>query len=490
MTVTILILVGYFVLMLAIGWIASRRIRDSRDYFLGGKGFGPWLTAFKFASTWESGVKLVGAPGMAWNVGWAGFSMGIATPICYFFSFRVFGQRLKVAFDHFNVLTLPQLLEKRYQSRTVRILAAAAIVIGLGGSLVAQFKATGEIFSVTLETSYLNGLFLGAGIVGVYCILGGYLASVWTDCLQGVLMIIGSIVIMVATATVAFGGLHWNFIPELNLSLAAIDPNLLDITGGGKIPVTQIVIIVVITGLVGLALPQQSVAIFSMRDVRTARTALVICAFFSAILAWTLVPTGMMARLVLDPATIPNPDAVIPLLIQKVLSPVTGGLFIAAILSAIMSTVSGSIVVAAATLSEDIFKLIISERYERHPVLYNRAGASFFVLVSMLLAIEPPTIIFWIGVFAFGFLVFTFLMPMIGVILLPRTPARAVIVQMVVTMIVIPIWTIVGQKATGIPALLVGLVISPLSFFAVYWLTREKLLREDMARLWKKFARL
>ena len=288
MTVTILILVGYFVLMLAIGWIASRRIRDSRDYFLGGKGFGPWLTAFKFASTWESGVKLVGAPGMAWNVGWAGFSMGIATPICYFFSFRVFGQRLKVAFDHFNVLTLPQLLEKRYQSRTVRILAAAAIVIGLGGSLVAQFKATGEIFSVTLETSYLNGLFLGAGIVGVYCILGGYLASVWTDCLQGVLMIIGSIVIMVATATVAFGGLHWNFIPELNLSLAAIDPNLLDITGGGKIPVTQIVIIVVITGLVGLALPQQSVAIFSMRDVRTARTALVICTFFSAMYCRTM----------------------------------------------------------------------------------------------------------------------------------------------------------------------------------------------------------
>ena len=131
-------------------------------------------------------------------------------------------------------------------------------------------------------------------------------------------------------------------------------------------------IIVVITGLVGLALPQQSVAIFSMRDVRTARTALVICTFFSAILAWTLVPTGMMARLVLDPATIPNPDAVIPLLIQKVLSPVTGGLFIAAILSAIMSTVSGSIVVAAATLSEDIFKLIIPERYERPCPLQSR----------------------------------------------------------------------------------------------------------------------
>ena len=198
----------------------------------------------------------------------------------------------------------------------------------------------------------------------------------------------------------------------------------------------------------------------------------------------------MMARIVLDPATIPNPDAVIPLLIQKVLSPVTGGLFIAAILSAIMSTVSGSIVVAAATLSEDIFKLIIPERYERHPVLYNRAGASFFVLVSMLLAIEPPTIIFWIGVFAFGFLVFTFLMPMIGVILLPTASKQAAIVQMLCTMIVIPVWTIWLQKSTGIPALLIGLVGAPLVFFAVNALYKKTELSPEVSALWEKFRRL
>ncbi len=490
MVETIVILVLYFGLMLFIGWAASRKIKSSRDYILGGKGFGPWLTAFKFASTWESGVKLVGSPGMAWNVGWAAFSMGIVTPLCYFFSFRVFGQRLKIAFDHFNVLTLPQLLEKRYQSRAVRLLAAFAILVGLGGSLVAQFKATGEIFSVTLGMPYVTSLFLGATIVGVYCVMGGYLASVWTDCVQGVLMVAGSIVIFVATANVAFGGLHLNFLSELNAGLGAISADLLDITGGGKIPVSQILIIVVITGLVGLALPQQSVAIFSMRDVRTARAALVICTVFSALLAWTLTPTGMMARMVLDPANIPNPDSVIPLLIKEVLSPVTGGLFIAAILSAIMSTVSGTIVVAASTLSEDIFKLTMAERYERHPVLYNRIGSLFFVLIPMLLAIDPPTIIFWIGVFAFGFLVFTFLMPMVGVILLPRTPRRAVIAQMVVTMIVIPFWAVVGQKMTGVPSLLVGLIVSPLVFFLVYALSGRREMTEDMALLWKKFARL
>lgn len=487
---TIVILILYFVAMLIIGWAASRRIKNSKDYILGGHGFGPWLTAFKFASTWESGVKLVGSPGMAWNVGWAAFSMGIATPLCYFFSFRVFGQRLKVAFDHFDVLTLPQLLEKRYQSRAIRILAALAILVGLIGSLVAQFKATGEIFSVTLGMSYTNGLLLGASVVGIYCVMGGYLASVWTDCLQGMLMVFGSIMIFVATANLALGGVHLNFFAELNLALGNIDVNFLDITGGGKIPIVQILIIVVITGFVGLALPQQSIAIFSMRDVRTARTALVICTVFSAILAWTLTPTGMMARLVLDTASVPDPDSVIPLLIQKVLSPVAGGLFIAAILSAIMSTVSGSIVVAASTLSEDIFKLTMGERYDKSPVLYNRLGSIIFVLVPMLLAIDPPSIIFWIGVFAFGFMVFTFLMPMIGVIMLPKTPKQAVIVQMLVTMVVIPFWAVVGQKMTGIPSLLVGLVVSPLVFFITYVLIRHKPVTEDVAQLWNKFKRI
>lgn len=490
MTETILILVLYFVLMLVIGWLASKRITSPRDYILGGRGFGPWLTAFKFASTWESGVKLVGTPGMAWNVGWAAFSMGMATPLCYLLSFRVFGQRMKVAFDHFQVLTLPQLLEKRYNSRCIRILAAMAILIGLGGSLVAQFKATGEIFSVTLGIPYGTSLFLGASVVGVYCVLGGYLASVWTDCLQGIVMLLGSCVIFVATANAALGGLHLDVIPQLNLQLAAIDSSLLDITGNGKIPAGQIVIIIAITALVGIALPQQSVAIFSMRDVRTARAALVICTFFSVILLWTLVPTGMMARLVLDTAAIPNPDSVIPMLITQVLSPALGGLFIAAILSAIMSTVSGTIVVAASTLSEDLVRFVIPNLYARHPVACNRAGATLFVLIPMLLAINPPAIIFWIGVFSFGFLVFTFLMPMVGVILLPRTPKQAVIAQMLTTMVLVPFWTVAGQKLTGIPALLAGLVLSPLVFAITYALVRERPFPEEMQKLWKKYALL
>lgn len=486
----IAILVIYFGLMLFIGYLAARRVRNSKDYFLGGKGFGPWFTAFKFAATWESGVKLVGSPGMAWNAGWSSLAMGIGTPLCYFFSFRVFGQRLKLAFDHFDVLTLPQMLEKRYNSRAVRIISAVAILIGLGGSLVAQFKATGEIFSAILGIDYLSGLFIGSVIVGVYCIMGGYLASVWTDFIQGIIMVLGSVAIFAATAHAAFGGLSSDLLPQLNAALGSIDPNLLDITGGGKMSWSNLFIIIAITMLVGIAMPQQSVAIFSMRDVRTARVAMIVCVAFSAILAWSLALTGMMSHLVLDPGEVKNPDLVIPLLIPKVLSPLLGGIYLAAVLAAIMSTVSGSIVVAASSLTEDIFKLVIPRHHARRPMLCNRIGSTVFVLLPLLFAIRPPAIIFWIGVFAFGFLVFTFLMPMAGVILLPRATRQAVIVQMISTMLIIPIWTIWLQKPTGVPALLVGLIGAPLIFLAVNAIYKKNELEPEISALWNKFRLL
>ena len=123
-------------------------------------------------------------------------------------------------------------------------------------------------------------------------------------------------------------------------------------------------------------------------------------------------------------------------------------------------------------------------------MFYNRVGAAVFVLLPLLFAVNPPTIIFWIGVFAFGFLVFTFLMPMIGVILIPGATKQAALAQMVSIMIIIPVWTIWLQKPTGIPALLVGLVGAPLIFFAVNAVFKKNELAPEIKELWNKFGQL
>jgi sodium/proline symporter len=91
------IVIAYFIAVMALGFIAGRRVKDSTEYYLGGKQFGPVLTAFKFASTAESGACMVGTPGMAYSVGLPGMLQEMFMPIAYFMSFRVYGQRLKAA---------------------------------------------------------------------------------------------------------------------------------------------------------------------------------------------------------------------------------------------------------------------------------------------------------------------------------------------------------------------------------------------------------
>jgi sodium/proline symporter len=487
MMMTIFILIVYFAIMIGIGIIAGRRVKNSEGFYLGGKSFGPWFTAFKFAATLESGTKLVGTPGMAYGIGYAAFLQGMFTPFAYFLSFRVFGQRMKTACEHYNVITVPQLLEKRYNTKLIRSLAAIAILVGLGGSLVAQFKATGEIFSGLLGTSYVTSLFIGVLIVGIYSTVGGYLATVWTDLVQGIIMVFGVIVLLIGSIKATFGTVSIGFLSDMNAKLAEIAPTMLEIDGGGKMPVNMIVVMCIIGIIVGVAQPQQAVALFSMKDAKVAKSAMIIATVFSSILIWCLIPSAMMGRIILEPGAVTNPDALMPVLTQRVLGPALSGIFMAAILSAIMSTVSGLIVVAASAVSQDIMKIAMPERYEKNQVMWDRLAAGSIVAICLIMAIKPPAIIFWIVVFAFGFTVFTFIMPILGTVLWKRATGKAAVVQMIATMVVIPLWGIIGPGiAPKIPSLMVGMIVAPVVFIIVTLLTKNDH-TDELDSLWDAY---
>lgn len=484
---TYAIILIYFVVILAIGLLASRKSKTSEGYLIGGKGFGPWLTAFKFAATLESGTKLVGTPGMAFGIGYPAFLQGMWTPVAYFLSFRVFGERMKIACDYFNVITVPQLLERRYGGKHLRVLAAIAILVGLGGSLIAQFKALGEIFSSLFGTTYLTGLLIGVGLVAFYSIIGGYTATVWTDLVQGIVMMIGVVALLVATVVAAYGSFSLGFLSQLNADLAAKAPHMLELTGGGRMPIVMIITMSVIGCIVGIAQPQQAVALFSMKDTRVAKTAMVIATIFSTVLIWCLLPSAMVGRLILNPADIPNPDAVIPLLTKTVLPPSLAGLMTAAILSAIMSTVSGLIIVSAAAVSHDIMDIVAPGIYRKNSVFWDRMAAALIALACFLLAIDPPQIIFWIVLFAFGFTVFTFIMPMIGVVLWKRANLTSVTIQMITTMLLIPVWQILSTaKLVRLSGLTVGMVVTPILFIVITLLTKNKN-QKDVDALWEAY---
>ncbi len=485
----IAILAIYFIVMILIGVRASKSVKSSGDYFLGGKGAGPVLTAFRFASTFESGAMMIGTPGLGYGAGYVTLNQGFLGPLGYFFSFRVFGQRIKVCVDYLKSMTVPDLLQRRYGTKWVKILGSLAIVIGLTASIIAQLKAMGEVFTVYMGIEYTTAVLVGAVIIGIYGVFGGYLGNAFANVIQGILMLGGSIILFITTNLIFFDGKFTLFgmFPALNEYLFNLNPNMLHLTGGGLMPMSTIIALLIVSLTIGLALPQQTVALFAMKDKNVGKIALIICSFFSLLAYWTLVPSAMMATKIIP--GIENFDMVIPTLSMKVLSPLMSGIFIAGLFSAIMSTASNLFLVVASALSRDIFSSVAPDIYNKKPVLYDRMATVLVIIISVAIALNPPAIIFQIIVFAFTMIAFTFVMPMLGCIYWKKSTKEGAIVSMLVGSVFIPIWTVIGEPFA--PALLLAMFLAPASFILISLLTQNKRNNhEEVEGLFKEFKRM
>lgn len=483
LAVIIAFLAGVFI----IGLVASRHVKDESDFYLGGKSFGPWATAFKFASTWESGSKLVGSPAQAFGSGMTAFLQGLTSPLAYFMSFRVFGPRLKTACDHYDTITTPEMLGKRYKSGTVQTVCAIALFVGLMGTMLGQYTSIGRVVSAVLGIGYKPALIISVVVVGAYTVFGGYRASVWTDMVQGACMVIGAVFIFIFTIHAAG---DWS-LSSMNANLMEMAPNMLHITGGSTMTLLTLATFLIIPLFMGIALPQQSVAIFSMKDKRVGSASLVICTLFSTFLIWGLYLAAMTAK-AYSLISVENADMLMPTLAITFLPKVLAGLFIAAILAAIMSTIDGVVLVASSILTRDLMVRLTPKAYEKNPVMWSRIATAIVIIIPLVLALDPPAAVFWIVSFAMALTVFTFALPMLGVVWIKRATKEAVIVQVIVTTILIPAWVILGNLGVnlgGISSLAIGLLVAPPVFFVVMLLTKPKD-DPDTEALWEKYRNL
>ena len=482
------IILIFLVSVFLIGLAASRQVKNEKDFYLGGKKFGPWATAFKFASTWESGAKLVGSPAQAYGSGMTAFLQGLTSPLAYLMSFKVFGPRLKTACDYYGTITTPEMLGKRYKSKTVHTVCAISLFVGLMGTMLGQYTSIGQVVSVVLGIGYKPALVLSVLVVGAYTVFGGYKASVWTDILQGVIMVAGAVCIFLFVTREVDG---WT-LSGMNGVLMEEFPNMLHVTGGSTMTVLTLMIYIVIPLFMGISLPQQSVAIYSMKDRRVGPAALVICTIFSTILIWGLYLAAMTAK-AYNLVSVEKVDMLMPTLAITFLPKVLAGFFIAAILAAIMSTVDGVILVASSILTRDLMARLAPKTYEKNPILWARITTVVVILISLLLSLNPPAAVFWMVSFAMALTVFTFALPMLGVIFIRRATKEAVIIQVVITTILIPAWVIMGNMGVnlwGISSLAIGMLVAPPVFFLVMFLTKPPREDAETDALWEQYAKL
>lgn len=376
--------VVYILVMLGIGIWGYTRTRDLSDYILGGRSLNSFVTALSAGASDMSGWLLLGLPGYAYVAGfeaaWIAVGLAVGTYLNWLFVARPLREQTFASGDS---LTLSEYLENRFQDRT-RVLRVVSGVFILTFFLVyttSGLVAGGKLFESVFGLSYTWAVPLGASVIIAYTFLGGFLAVCWTDCIQGLLMLLALVIIPIV-ALQAQGG--WGAAVE---AVRASNPALLDfMTSAEGAPLTPLAVVSLLAwGLGYFGQPHILARFMAIRDpgkVPAARR-----------IAMTWVILGLLGALLAGFAGIgvvqpvlegADTEKVFIVLVQSLLHPVPAGICLAAILAAIMSTADSQLLVSSSVLAEDFYKGMFRRRATPRELV--RAGRVCVVALALIAA--------------------------------------------------------------------------------------------------------
>jgi len=419
LTTKYIILFLYFTILFLIGYFASKRIKNTEDYYVGGKKLGFWVVAFSARATGESAWLLLGLTGLGAMVGVSGFWVVVGEVIGVSVAWFLMAERFKILTDKYNSITIPDYLVSRFKStsHTLRIVAASALSLFVVIYVSAQIDATGSAFESFLGWNYFTGAVVGFLIVLAYIFSGGFVAVAWSDLFQGLIMLIG----LVALPIVAY----FSISSEVSISqeLTKLDPSFLNIWGDGGFNAINLFTILgfLFIGLGFMGSPQLFIRFMSIKNTAEIKKGRWVAIVFTILTDCSAVLIGIYGRYLLtsinaDPETILGNGAqnVLPLLVERVMPLTLIGIYIAAVLSAIMSTIDSLLVVASSAISRDFYQQIFKpNKTERELARTSRIItlilAVFALIIAMIVAIAvPERTIFWFVIFGWSGIAATF----------------------------------------------------------------------------------
>jgi SSS family transporter len=452
-----IVLAVYVTALAFIGFLGYRQTKSAEDFLVAGRSIGPWVGGAVLAATQISAGTFVGTVGRHYlaGVSWVWLWPGV------WFGWLISALFVAPKLRDFGAVTIPDFLAARYGSRLARGSSALLIIIGYMFLLIAQYQACGEIFQAVFGLSPGWAMLLLASSTLLYTMLGGVRSSSYIDFMQ-VLVMIGGLVVAVPLLVYRAGGLH-----ATGQLLTSIDPRLTGWYYNWK----QLLGLALSFGLTMAAAPYEMVRFYSMRNKSTVRNAIGVCFMFQAVIAVSVMMIGITMR-VLFPhlASVDQASSVMAL---SVLSPLTGSLFIVAMISAIMSSSNAILLVVSAGVSHDIYgKLLRPEASDRSRLMLNRLSILVLGAVPIWFALRRFTDVQELVVIQTRFTASFFFVPMVfGLNSRFGTQAGAM-ASMLGGGAACLAWAIWG-RASAIDAVEVGIAASALLYFSVSALTRE-----------------
>ena len=429
MIIKVLLTIIFLAVMIGVGLYTRKQASSVDGFVLGGRSVGPWLTAFAFGTSYFSAVVFVGYAGQfGWKYGLSSAWIGIGNAVIgSLLAWIILGRRTKLMTQHIESRTMPDFFGTRFQSQGLRVVASIIAFVFLIPYTAGVYSGISRLFEMGFEIPYEYCVVIMSILTAVYVILGGYKATAMNDFIQGIIMLFG-IVAVIWAVLANNGGLTTAVerlaeIPADNTGETGVFASWFGPDPWGLLGV------VILTSLGTMGLPQMVGKFYSITDESAIKRGTVISTIFAFIVAGGCYFLGGFGRLY-DPVIGANGkiafDSIVPAMLIT-LPDVLIALVVLLVLSASMSTLASLVLTSSSTMTLDLIYRdkkslpgevedgaiddIVSEKVERRKVVVMRVLIMFFIAISLLIALNPPTFIAQLMGISWGALAGAFLAP-------------------------------------------------------------------------------
>ncbi|CDO03959.1 Pantothenate permease [Oceanobacillus picturae] len=403
----ILFLVIIFCVGIWSGGYLKKSTSFAQDYFLGGRSLGGFVLAMTMTATYGSASSFIGGPGTAYNQGLGWVLLAMSQVATGYFVLMVLGKKFAIVTRRYNALTMVDFLKERYRSKWVVILSAVSIIVFLFSAMAAQWIGGARLIESLIGIEYTTALFIFAVSVLIYVTVGGFRAVALTDAIQGSVMFVGTLILLVAVI-IAGGG-----IPAIIADLTAENPNLITPFGSeGTLTPTYVSSFWILVGVGVVALPQIAIRAMSYKSSQSMHRAIIIGTIVVGVIMLNMHLIGVFARPILPGIEVG--DRVMPLIALEVMPNWLAGIVLAAPMAAIMSTVDSLLLLVSSTIVKDVYLNYVEPKASDTRVKrLSIAVTALLGAIVFIMALNPPDLIIWLNLFAFGGLEAAFIWPIV-----------------------------------------------------------------------------
>ena len=407
----------YLVVTFVLAWLAHRKARGQRfleEFFVAGRGIGPWVLALTWVATMASGGTFIGAPALAWQNGWTAHLWIAGFMTLTFTGMGILGKRIAFLGGATGAMTMPDLIRDRFESRGLGTILAVITLLLYTAYLVAQYIAGARVMEVALGMPYWAGLILVSVTVTLYTAWGGFRAVAWTDAFQAIVMLVGILLTLGFALSMAGG-----FAP-LSAYLGEQSPDLLAPPGPDNfLTLPQVLSFFVIWPLAVLGQPALMSRFLASGNPHSVSKATLINGAYVFLLYPAIMTLGILGRYLAPNIT--TPDQATPATIVTAVPSWLAGLVLAAPFAAIMSTISSFLLVTGSAIVRDLYHRNLDHALSDRKAQLLSQGTTFLIgAAALAIAFRPPEYLQYIVIFSATGLASAFVAPTVLAVFWPR----------------------------------------------------------------------